>query len=163
MTAGAMLLLASKEGESLAALTQLAASGVEERAVKPARLSAARCQSFFSDSLTANMTPASSRSAGLAEVRGSPPHVLPEILHNADEQRGLGSFLSAEGGPSQVMYSDVAAAGAQVTADIARESRQKRLQSRTGQHSASARKPPRALPSTPRPPPPVADGLACIV
>lgn len=59
VVAGAMLLVSSKESLLRAALTQLVASGVGEQKVKATPLSAARCQSFFSDGLTSGVGPTS--------------------------------------------------------------------------------------------------------
>lgn len=154
VVAGAILLVASKEDQFLVALTQLAASGVGEQKVKPTPLSAARCQSFFSDGLTAGAGPSQPTSPRPADQREPPSYNLPRgLLPRAygevqpSGEDGGQAFITADDGPSQEVYREVSDAGAQAVAEAARKSRQKRQQSRKATPISTAQKPPALLPS----------------
>lgn len=86
--AGAMLLVASMEREFLGCLKELVASGVGERKVKPGSLSGARCQSFFSDGLTANLGVSSSYTTQPTIPRESSPRPLFRRLPNSADLEG---------------------------------------------------------------------------
>jgi len=140
-----MLLMGMMDAEYVGALTQLGSTGRGEHS-KNAHISSATCQAFLSSGLTA------ARAVAPSPV---PSAVVGREAHEEDAPPppDVESFFAADIEPADKLYEDVARAGAQHAAVVAKDNRAVRKQKRhrppgtapmaeRGSASSSGRRPP---------------------